>query len=174
MTTGLEHEDYKHLVTLFLDALMTACRIRGRLTGQATWNRPEVERGLKADQCGWFDPEKLEMVKKARAAGCKDIANYPNPDLAVEIDISPSQVDRPTIHAALGVGEVWRFEDGDVVIEQLGADGQYAKAERSKWLPVRASDVRHWLVEVDSSEMLDWKSNLAEWAKGLTAGGNGA
>jgi Uma2 family endonuclease len=90
MVTGIEHEDYQHLVTLFIEAVTTACRIRGRLAGQTTWKRPDVERGLEAGQCGYFDPEKLAAVAKARAAGCKDIADYPNPDLVIEIDISRS------------------------------------------------------------------------------------
>jgi Uma2 family endonuclease len=167
MVTGIEHEDYKHLVTLFIEIVTTACRIRGRLAGQTTWKRPEVERGLEADQCGYFDPHKLAAVAKARAAGCKDITDYPNPDLAIEIDISRSQVDRPSIYAALKVAEVWRFDGADVVIDQLGPDGQYAASQRSRWLPVGPEDVRRWLVSEDSSDMLDWKHRLAEWAKGL-------
>ena len=55
------------------------------------------------------------------------IADYPNPDLAIEVDVSPSKIDRPGIYAALRVAELWRF-DGDheqVIIERLGADGSY-------------------------------------------------
>jgi hypothetical protein len=33
-------------------------------------------------------------------------ADCPRPDLAVEVDISPSQIDRPGIHGALNVTEV--------------------------------------------------------------------
>ena len=174
MVVGWEHEDYKHLVTLFLEFVMTACEIEGRLAGQTTWTRPEVLRGLEADQCVYFDPEKLAVVEKARVAECKDIAHFPNPDLAVEIAISEPKIDRPDIYAKLSVAEIWRYTDGDIVIEQLGPDGKYAKAERSKWLPVRPEDIRRWLREEDSSKMLIWKRRLAEWAMGLAAGGNGA
>ena len=38
----------------------------------------------------------------------------PNPDLAIEVDISPPKVDRPGIYAALKVMEVWRFTDSSV------------------------------------------------------------
>jgi len=41
----------------------------------------------------------------------------PNPDLAIEVDISPPQVDRAGIYATLGVTEVWRFVDNTLVIE---------------------------------------------------------
>jgi Uma2 family endonuclease len=171
MVTGFDHEDYKGLVTLFLAAVMTACRIRGRLAGQTTWKRLEVERGLEAGQCVYFDPEKLTAVKRAQAAGAKN-ADYPLPDLAVEIDISRPVIDRPGIYAKLKVPEVWRFDGDEVVIEQLGPDGQYAAAKRSRWLPVRVEDIRRWLVEEDASDDLEWKLRLAEWAKGLAAGGH--
>ncbi len=174
MVLGREHEDYKHLVTLFLEFVMTACEIEGRLAGQTTWARPEVLRGLEADQCVYFDPEKLAMVEKARAAECKDIDHFPNPDLAVEIDISRPKIDRADIYAKLRIAEIWRYEDGNIVIEQLGPDGKYANAERSKWLPVRPEDIRRWLLKEDSSKMLIWKRRLAEWAMGLVTGGNGA
>ena len=74
-------------------------RIRSRAAGETTWKRPEIERGLEADQSYYFEPEKLRIVTEARARKAKDIAEIPNPDLAIEIDISPSQVDRPGIYA---------------------------------------------------------------------------
>ena len=39
-----------------------------------------------------------------------DIADYPNPDLAIEIDISPPEVDREGIYKSLKVAEIWRFD----------------------------------------------------------------
>jgi len=173
MVTGFEHEEYGVLVTLFLAAVTTACRIHSRLGGQTTWKRLQVDRALQADQCVYFDAEKLAAVKQARAAKAKN-ADYPIPDLAVEIDISTPQVDRPGIYAKLGIFELWRFDGDVVVIEQLGPDGRYVAVERSKFLPVRPEDIRRWLVVEDSSDDLEWKNRLAEWAEGLAAGGNGA
>src|SRR5208337_1031244 len=40
--------------------------------------------------------------------------DYPDPDLVVEVDISPPQVDREGIYATLKVPEVWLF-DGQVL-----------------------------------------------------------
>jgi Uma2 family endonuclease len=169
MTTGLEHEDYKHWLTLFLETVMTACRIRGRLGSQATWKRAGLERGLEADQCAWFDPEKVATVKRLRAAGVKDLDRYPNPELAIEIDVSPAQIDRPGIYAALEVAEIWRFDGNTVVIEQLGPDGKYAAVDRSRFVPVTPSDILPWLTAEDAGE-LEWKERMAEWAAGLADG----
>ena len=71
-----------------------------------------------ADQCYYFLPEKLAADAAALERGSDDIADYPNPDLAIEVDISPPAVDRAGIYAALGVTEVWRFDGQDVVIER--------------------------------------------------------
>ncbi len=174
MTKGLVHENFRDLVTDFLSIVPAACGIRSRKLGETTWKRPKIKRGLEADQCVIFDPDKLAAVNKALATKSNDLAQYPNPDLAVEIDISASKVDRPGIYARLKVPEVWRFDGDVVVIEQLKPNGKYAVAERSRWIPVRASDIRRWLVEEDSSNDVEWKRRLAEWAKGLAAGGNGA
>jgi hypothetical protein len=43
-----------------------------------------------------------------------DPSEDPPPDLAIEIDITSSSLDRLGIYAALGVVEVWRF-DGEAV-----------------------------------------------------------
>ena len=38
-----------------------------------------------------------------------DVADYPNPDLMSEVDLSPSKIDRPGIYRALEVAEFWRL-----------------------------------------------------------------
>ncbi len=112
--------------------------------GQTTWKRPEVARGLEADECYYFVGEKLTAVAEAMARSSMDVAEYPNPDLAIEVDVSPSKIDRPGIYAALRVAEVWRF-DGErkrIVIERLKSDGTYQAVESSEFLPVRSEEIR--------------------------------
>ncbi len=89
-----------------------------------------------------------------------DVADYPNPDLAIEIDLSPSKIDRPGIYAALKSPRDWRFEDAMVSIEQLAADGTYYPAQTSRFLHVRPEEVVRWVLE-------DSITSLAE-LEGLT------
>jgi hypothetical protein len=133
--------------------------------GQTTWKRPEVSRGLEADECYYFEPEKIATAAKARRS--KKVANYPNPDLGIEGDISPSRIDRPGIYAALQVTEVWRFEgeNEQVVIERLGVDGTYHLVEASAFLPIRAEEVRRWVIEEDSSDQSAWARRLRTWGR---------
>jgi len=91
--------------------------------GETTWKRPAIARGREADDCYFFAPKKLAAVSASFARQSDNIADYPDPDLAIEIDLSPSQIERPGIYAAPRVAEVWRFDGKVVIIEQLGPSG---------------------------------------------------
>ncbi len=92
--------------------------------------------------------------------------DYPNPDLAIEVDISPPRVDRAAIYAALRVAEVWRFDGRELVIERLTPEGTYVPVEASQFLPVRADEVRRWLVEEDSRQKSAWARRLRAYIRG--------
>ncbi|HYV38362.1 MAG TPA: hypothetical protein VE988_21950, partial [Gemmataceae bacterium] len=53
-------------------------------------------------------------------------------DLALEVDISYSTLDRMSIYAALRVPEVWRFDGHALTFHVLDSDGRYAVVPRSK------------------------------------------
>ena len=93
-----------------------------------------------------FDPAKLaacaaELLRRKD----NDVAGYPNPDLAVEVDIPRPQADRPSIYAWLRVPELWTFDLERVTIAQLsegqsdpeGSDSRYLDTGRSIWYPSR-------------------------------------
>ena len=76
------------------EAVAQVLRISYKGLGQTTWKRKELARGLESDECYFFLPEKLAAAAKARARRSMDIADYPNPDLSIEVDISRPR-DRP-------------------------------------------------------------------------------
>ncbi|MFI5457518.1 MAG: Uma2 family endonuclease [Isosphaerales bacterium] len=165
MTKGPVHEDYRALFGRLMNALTFELAIPSSDLGETTWKQSELARGLEADQCYYFQTEKLAINAAARARKSNDVADYPNPDLAIEIDISPSQVDRPEIFAALQVAEVWRFDGESLTIEQLGPDGKYITRESSRFLPIRTEEVVRWLVEEDVSDRLAWERRLRAWIR---------
>jgi Uma2 family endonuclease len=172
MTTGPIHEDYKERLGQIVATVSKALGIPRKKLGETTWKRPEIARGIQADQCYYFDPAKLAADKAARARKSNDVADYPNPDLAIEIDLADPKVDRSGIYAALRVIELWRFDGESVVIEHLQDDGSYKPADESRFLPLRTQDVVHWLVEEDSSDEPAWERRLDEWARGLRREGS--
>ena len=162
MSPSLPHDDYKGLLGRFVETVAEECEIPMKSVGQTTWKRPEVSRGLEADESYFFDPEKLDVVARGRARRSSNIADYPNPDLCIEVDRSPSQIDRTGIYAALRVAEVWRFdvEREQVIIERLGDDAIYHPAAESGFLPVRADEVLHWVAHEDSRDESSWARKL--------------
>ncbi|MGP0062990.1 MAG: Uma2 family endonuclease [Isosphaeraceae bacterium] len=168
MTTSRVHEHFKDLFGRFVHEVATELKIPRTGGGETTWKRPELLRGLEADQCYEFQAKKRSAVAAALKRRSKNIEDYPNPDHAIEIDISPSQVDRPGIYAALQVPEAWRFDGAEVTVEQLQADGTYLKVKMSQFLPVKDVEIQRWIVEEDARDLTAWCRRLRTWARRLT------
>jgi Uma2 family endonuclease len=165
MTTSDIHEWYNRLFEKLMTALLMARGIRYVHCGQKTWKTEEADRGLEADLSYYFDPEKIRIATAALARGSKDRKDYPvSPDLAIEIDISPAQVDRPAIYRALRAAEVWRFNGQRQIFEQLQPDGTYAPSEESRWLRIRPDAVMPWLTAEDVTDQDAWSVRLFQWA----------
>jgi Uma2 family endonuclease len=168
MTTGRIHEYFKDLFGQFVVFVCNELRIRRSPVGETTWKRSELSRGLEADQCYYFLPAKLAADARSRALGSMDIADYPNPDLAIEIDISQPEIDRESIYESLRVAEIWRFDGREVMIQQLGPDGTYVRADMSRFLPVKAVEIRRWIVEEDSNDQEAWFRRLRAWLRRIS------
>jgi Uma2 family endonuclease len=160
------HERARRLMRLLIEIIARESGIAFSSAGETTWKRPEVGRGLEADECYYFLAEKIAADIAALERESDNIADYPNPDLAVEVDLSRPQVDRAGIYSALKVAEVWRFDGQTVVIERLAADGTYVAVAASGFLPVGAEERRRWLVDEDRTDEKAWESRLrAEFRK---------
>jgi len=170
MVKGPVHDNYGRLLDRFITAIASVLGVPHRGLGETTWIRPEIERGLEADQCYVFDPAKLAVVGELLARKDNDVAAYPNPDLAVEVDISRPQADRPGIYAALQVPELWTFDGTAVVIECLAVDRTYFDSGQSRWIPVHANEVTRWLVVEDTSDVAAWEERVRAWAMEQPAG----
>jgi len=161
------HDGVKKFLGRFLELTAEELEIPCTGLGQTTWKRPELSRGLEADESYYFVVEKLTAVAEAMTRSSMDVADYPNPDLAIEVDVSPSRIDRPGIYAALQVAEVWRF-DGErkrIVIERLREDGTYQAVELSNFLPVRPEEVGRWVLEEDRRDGSLWGRRLRAWVR---------
>jgi Uma2 family endonuclease len=162
---GPIHNDFASLFDRFIRLVAGALQIPCRGLGETTWIRPTLSRGLEADTCFMFDPLKLDQVKSLLARRINDVASYPNPDLAVEVDISPSAVDRESVYAALLVPEIWVFDGEMLTFKQLDESGdRYVEAQLGLWLPVRPAEVVRWVVEEDSWDSDLWEHRVREWA----------
>jgi Uma2 family endonuclease len=165
MSPGPLHEWRKGHLGEFVRIVTRSTGIPRMALGSTTWGREEADRGIEADECFYFDPGKIAVATAALQRESNDSVDYPSPDLAVEVDLGASRVDRPAIYATLNVAEVWRFVGGKVRIEQLGEDGTYTKSTTSRFLPVRDVDIQRWLIDEDKSDEPAWEERLAAWAR---------
>ena len=93
-------------MSLFVNEVHDGLEIDCWGLGSTTWKRSELERRIEAGLCYCFDPAKLEACEAADSRDSNDVADYPNPDLAVEVDLSPPKIDRPAIYHDLRVAEI--------------------------------------------------------------------
>jgi Uma2 family endonuclease len=165
MTTGPLHDDYADLLDAFFKAVAGGLGILFKPQSQTTWKRPEIEQGIEADRCYYIDPAKIAAALAARETKSNDVRDYPNPDLAIEVDISPPQVDREGIYGAMRVAELWTFDGTILTISRLDEDGRYQPALASSFLPLRADQVPRWLLEEDLTDYDAWTQRIRTWAK---------
>jgi Uma2 family endonuclease len=135
--------------------------------GDMTCERQELERAVEPDECFYLKNEPLIRGKEEI-----DLAKDPPPDLAVEIDISRSSLNRLGIYAALGVPEVWRFNGETLSIYHRLSPEQYAVAERSLHFPfVPATEMTRFLGlrgQMDESALVQ---SFRMWVREQRAGG---
>jgi Uma2 family endonuclease len=174
MTVSHGHESYARLIGRFIESLTEELNIPVHSGGSTTFKREAKKRGLEPDECYWIENE-LPMRGKKEF----DIDSDPPPDLAIEVELSRSALNRMAIYATLGVQEVWRFDTEELTVWHLRGDGRYLQADRSRTFPllplaevvrfVRASDAqdettlvrsfRQWVRE----ELLPvWEQSKAE------------
>jgi Uma2 family endonuclease len=130
---GPFHESLRAIADALIAIVARELGIEHRAVGSTTWKRKNLKRGIESNVSYYFDTSKLAAFAAAFARRSNKIKDYPNPDLAVEIDISPSKIDRLGIYAALRVPEIWRFETESVAIEQLTPAGIHVAAASSRF-----------------------------------------
>jgi len=140
MTPLDPHESSKKLMGRFVEAATEELNIEIRSLGSRTCQREDLARGLEPDQCYYIQNEGI-----VRGIEQIDLNEYPPPDLVIEIDITSSSMNRLGIYTALGVPEIWRYDNGRLVILRL-EDGEYGECDRSPSLrQLTSSEIMRFL-----------------------------
>ncbi len=125
-----------------------------------------IARGLEADECWYIQHEALVRDKKEI-----DLRLDPPPDLAVEIEVSRSVLDRLQIFAALKIPEVWRFDGETVIVCLLNADGQYMESDRSPTFPqLPLEELTPFFAQWDKIEQTQLVKSFRAWVRKTLAG----
>ncbi|NER85226.1 MAG: Uma2 family endonuclease [Leptolyngbya sp. SIO1D8] len=140
------HETYKKLIGRLIEAATEELDVEICSLGSRTCDREDLQSGLEPDQCYYIQHE-----PQVRGLSQIDLTQLPPSDLAVEIDITSSSLNRFAIYQALGVPEIWRYDGNQLKIYSLQA-GEYVSS--SPALPL--------LTAADISQFLDSSQRMGE------------
>lgn len=129
MSPPPRHERWKTRIGRMIEIISLELDIPVDTLGSTTFKREDRKKGLEPDECYYVQNEPAIRGKDEL-----DLAVDPPPDLAVEVDITSRSIPREPIYAALGVPELWRFDERLFVL-RLHANGKYYPAERSEVFP---------------------------------------
>ena len=166
MSPSPHHEWYAFELGQFVVTISREMGLPIRPGQMMTLRRPDLVRGIEADQCFWIAHER-EMRTKMQI----DFTVDPPPDLFIEVEISRSLVDRLAICAALGIPEVWRFDGTALTVLELGDDQTYRERSHSRWFP--AIDLPGMLPFLEPSDDRDYHQRseaFREWVVGQLHG----
>ncbi|MBW4547797.1 MAG: Uma2 family endonuclease [Symplocastrum torsivum CPER-KK1] len=125
MTPLYEHENPKVQFDRLIFALVEELDIEIKSAGSTTLKRKLTNRGIEPDNCYYIQNEPVVRGRQEL-----DLETDPPPDLAIEIDITSSSVNKFGIYSALGIPELWRYDGRVLKFYQL-AEEQYVECEFS-------------------------------------------
>jgi Uma2 family endonuclease len=135
MTISFEHEYFTEVLNQLVGVLRLVKRIKIISFGRATMKKQAKLKGSEPDACFY--------VQSAKVIGNRfrlDLNSDPPPDIVVEVDIHHDSTSKFPIYAALGVGELWRYDGRELTIHQLQNE-EYIKVGASPALPLLTAQV---------------------------------
>jgi len=161
MTLSHGHESYSWLIGRLIATWTEELNIPLHAGKSTTFKLKRKKKGLEADECFWVQNEARMRGKKVF-----DFRIDPPPDLAVEIDISRSSLNRMAIYAAFKVPEVWRFNGKSLRIYRLLETGEYELSDRSLAFPLLLpSDIVRFLLASDTIDETNLIRGFREWIR---------
>ncbi|ACK71095.1 protein of unknown function DUF820 [Gloeothece citriformis PCC 7424] len=122
-----EHEVNKEIIGDMVKILLEELEIDRECFGSTTFKREDMPAGIEPDNCFYIKNYRV-MIGKKRI----DLRVDPPPDLAIEVDlISKTQL---AAYEALGVSELWRYENEQLHINVL-QEGKYIESSMSSIFP---------------------------------------
>ncbi len=122
-----QHEKSKVALGDMVKALLEELGIDYDASGSTTLFREDVRKGVEPDD-SFYIQNFTQVLNKDRI----DLNIDPPPDLAIEIDLT-SKTDAE-VYAALGIPELWRYDQNQLRIDVLQS-GYYVRVEESPTFP---------------------------------------
>ncbi|MEL6457957.1 MAG: Uma2 family endonuclease [Cyanobacteria bacterium J06621_15] len=160
MTPLFEHENPKINFDRFIFILAEELDIEIKSAGSTTLKRKIVRKGIETDNCYYIQNELA-----VRGRETLDLTNSPAPDLAIEIDITSSSVDKFDIYSALSVSELWRYDGKKLKFYQL-VEKEYVEREYSiAFSLVSVKDISRFIEQSKTMGEIALLKSFRNWVK---------
>ncbi len=161
MSPLIPHERYKRLFGFMVEALTEELDIERNALGSTTFRKQMAEKGLEPDEC-YLIANAGKMVSERTP----DLEIDPPPDLAIEIEITNSLVDKLSIYAGIGVPELWRYDGEALTVLLLQPDGTYQVSETSRTFPfLPMGELVRFLEEYSPTTEMRWGKSFRTWVR---------
>lgn len=161
MTLSHSHEYRAEMIGRLIVLMTFQLDIEIHSGGATTFKKQAKEKGLEADKCYWIQHEP-QMRNREEF----DIDTDPPPDLAVEVEVSRSALDRMAIYAALGIREVWCFDGERLRVYGLGKGGKYSLRPTSLAFPfLPLDDCVTFLLNPDGMSETKLSRAFVQWVE---------
>jgi Uma2 family endonuclease len=152
ITTYFFHEHLKKLTGRMVETITEELNMPRVAAGSTTCNSEILDRGLEPDECYY-----LANAHRVRDMEQVDMTIDPPPDLAIEVEITTSLLDKLGVYAALGIPEIWKHDGEQLSVLLLGPDGAYAPSEASAAFPfLPMGEVARFLREYEPTNDTRW------------------
>ncbi len=162
MSPSQPHEEDGRFFDIFVSAICEERQIDVRNLGSTTHRRQDLLKGVEPDCC--FYIQHAQAIAGLRSI---DLSIYPPPDLVVEVDYTSPSLDRFPIYAALGVPEIWHWDDARAVIYRLAAGHYEITAESLALSGVTAEIIAGFIEASRTLPRYEWMRRVRAWARGL-------
>ncbi len=160
MTPLFEHENPKIQFDRLIFTLAEEVGVEIKSAGSTTLKRRLANRGIEPDNCYYIQNEPA-----IRGQETLNLETDPPPDLAIEIDITSSSVNKFGIYAALGVTELWRYNGQDLKFYQL-LEGKYIECSFSMAFPlISVSDISRFMQQIKNMGEIALLKSFRIWLR---------
>ena len=160
MTLSTTHENYSRLLQMFIGLLAVNLRVRIISFGSATMKKDKKLSGAEPDCC--FYVQSAALIGKNIQL---DFSQDPPPDVVVEIDVHHKSTNKFDIYAALGVSEMWLYDEKQMRFYLL-QEGRYIEIGQSQALPVLSGQIlTDFLGRSRDEDQYDTLLAFEEWLK---------
>jgi Uma2 family endonuclease len=155
-----EHERPAYLLGRFVDVLTVEFNLPMRAGRSVTLRRRRKKRGLEPDNCYWI-ANSARLQDKVHL----DLRIDPLPDLAIEMDVTHSSLDRMSIYAALRVPEVWRLDKTGLSFHVLQAGAYQVQIHSLAFPQLASADLLGFLAQLGQKDDTSLVLQFCDWVR---------